>query len=166
MRTVVRYVDPVAAMFALATAVGVLIVQEGPLLALVCGASVLVVGAVANVVAHRIAPPKPPEPTPEHRPEPPVAAPASWHYPLTKRQAEVALLLADPGGLSNKDIADQLFISERGVEAMVQVIFNRLSEHTKREFHSRTQVALWVKERMAAHPQAPPEPPARRPVPR
>jgi DNA-binding NarL/FixJ family response regulator len=162
MRSFVARLDPLPVLLALITAAAIWLMREGPEWALLGGASVLVFGVLAEIVARRF---MRPEPTPAVAPSA-GPAPAHWYEPLTKRQSEVALLLADEEGLSNKDIADRLFISERGVEAMVQVIFNRLSEHTKREFHSRTQVALWVKERMAAHPPAPPEPPARRPVPR
>ena len=161
MRSLAR-LDPLAVLLALITGAAIWLIREGLEWALLGGASVLVVGIVAEVAARRIVRPKL-EPTPAP-PATAVAPPAHWYHPLTKRQAEVALLLADPAGLSNKDIADRLFITERGVEAMVQVIFNRLSEYTKREFHSRTQVALWVNERMAAHPPGTPEPPTRRPV--
>ena len=160
MSTVVRSIGPVATVFALATAVGILIAQEGPVLAILGAASVLLVGVIAEIVARRVVRQVPPPAAPT------VAAPAYWYYPLTKRQSEVAVLLADPAGLSNKEIADRLFIGERGVEATVQNIFNKLSEHTAREFHNRTQVALWVKERMAEHPPEPPKPPAPRTVPR
>jgi DNA-binding NarL/FixJ family response regulator len=159
MERVVRHFDPVVAAFAGAIAVAVLVIQEGPVLALICAASVLVVGVIAEPVARRIVPDKPPEP-----PAPPVPAPAYWYHPLTKRQSEIAELLADPAGLSNKEIGKRLFITDRGVEGMVQNIFNSLSKHTGREFHSRTQVALWVNERKAAHPPAAPEPPTRRTV--
>jgi len=162
MRTIVGRADPLAAAIAAMTAVAIWLVGEGFEWALLGAASVLVVGVVSEIVARRIVRHAPPPAVVA----PSVAAPAYWYHPLTKRQSEVAVLLADPAGLTNKEIADRLFIGERGVEATVQNIFNKLSEHTAREFHNRTQVALWVKERMAEHPSEPPKPPAPRTVPR
>lgn len=56
--------------------------------------------------------------------------------PLANREAEVAQLVAQ--GLSNKDIAVRLFISERTVDSHVRSILNKLG------FNSRAQVAVWV----------------------
>ena len=55
---------------------------------------------------------------------------------LSKREAEVAGLVA--GGLSNRDIARTLYLSERTVESHVQSILNKLG------FHTRTQIATWA----------------------
>lgn len=55
---------------------------------------------------------------------------------LGKREAEVAKLLA--GGLSNKQIASRLFLSERTVDSHVRSILNKLG------FSSRAQIAAWV----------------------
>ena len=55
---------------------------------------------------------------------------------LGRREAEVAKLLAE--GLSNKQIATRLFISERTVDSHVRSILNKLG------FNSRAQVAAWV----------------------
>jgi tetratricopeptide (TPR) repeat protein len=57
---------------------------------------------------------------------------------LTSREREVAELLAK--GMSNRAIADALFIGERTVETHVSNILAKL------EFSSRTQVADWVTE--------------------
>ncbi len=57
---------------------------------------------------------------------------------LTEREREVAALIAQ--GQSNRQIADQLVISERTVESHVANILLKL------EFVSRTQVAAWVVE--------------------
>ena len=56
--------------------------------------------------------------------------------PPGNREAEVAHLVAE--GLSNKDIAARLFISERTVDSHVRSILNKLG------FNSRAQVAVWV----------------------
>jgi len=59
--------------------------------------------------------------------------------PISRRESEVAALVAQ--GLTNRDIAQQLFISERTVDGHVQAIL------TKLEFRSRAQIASWVTER-------------------
>jgi DNA-binding NarL/FixJ family response regulator len=60
--------------------------------------------------------------------------------PLTARQYEVAILIAQ--GLTNRQIADALVISERTVDTHVQNILGRL------ELTTRTQVAAWLIERL------------------
>lgn len=55
---------------------------------------------------------------------------------LTRRGQEVAELVAL--GLTNREIGERLFLSERTVEWHVQQIMNRLG------FNSRSQVAAWV----------------------
>ncbi|MBL7501281.1 AAA family ATPase [Frankia sp. CNm7] len=59
--------------------------------------------------------------------------------PLSPREAEVAELVA--GGLTNRQIAAKLFISERTAQTHVQHILTRLG------FSSRTQIATWVSTR-------------------
>jgi DNA-binding CsgD family transcriptional regulator len=56
--------------------------------------------------------------------------------PLAKREIEVAGLVAE--GLSNKQIAARLFISERTVATHVGHILNKLG------FNSRAQIAGWI----------------------
>jgi predicted ATPase/DNA-binding CsgD family transcriptional regulator len=56
--------------------------------------------------------------------------------PLAKREVEVATLIAE--GLSNKQIAARLFISERTVATHVGHILNKLG------FNSRAQIAGWM----------------------
>ena len=58
---------------------------------------------------------------------------------LTRREREVATLVA--GGLGNRDIADQLFLSKRTVDSHIEHIFAKLG------FSSRTQLTNWVLER-------------------
>jgi len=55
---------------------------------------------------------------------------------LAKREDDVARLVAE--GLSNKQIAARLFISERTVDSHVRSILNKLG------FNSRTQIAAWM----------------------
>ncbi len=55
---------------------------------------------------------------------------------LTAREREIATLIAR--GRSNREIADQLVVSERTVESHVANILSKL------DFASRTQVAAWV----------------------
>src|SRR5207245_2171316 len=75
----------------------------------------------------------------------PVVAPS-----LTRREREVAILVAQ--GLTNREIATRLFISERTAESHVEQIRGKLG------FRSRVQIANWV--------AAGSEPPARgRPLP-
>jgi non-specific serine/threonine protein kinase len=61
--------------------------------------------------------------------------------PLTRRELEVAPLVGS--GLSNREIAERLQISQRTVESHVESILRKLG------FGSRTQVAAWVVEREA-----------------
>ncbi len=57
---------------------------------------------------------------------------------LTPREAEVALLVAR--GLTNREVAGQLYLSVRTVEVHVDRILTKLS------FHTRTQLAAWAHE--------------------
>ena len=124
MRAVASRFDPLAATLALLTGGALFALQEGPVLALLCAASVLVVGVLAPAIAERATP---------------AARSDRWYAPLTRREADVALLIAE--GLSNKQIAERLGIGERGVESHVFNIMNRLS------FHNRTQIAVWIREK-------------------
>jgi predicted ATPase/DNA-binding CsgD family transcriptional regulator len=70
--------------------------------------------------------------------EPDDALPPGSRPRLTRREAEVAALAA--GGLTNRDIAAQLFLSVRTVEVHVDHILTKLG------FHTRTQLAAWALE--------------------
>ncbi|ONI92624.1 LuxR family transcriptional regulator [Saccharothrix sp. ALI-22-I] len=63
--------------------------------------------------------------------------------PLTRRERDVALLIAE--GLSNKDIAARLLIGQRTVESHAEHILSKLG------VTSRSHVAVWVAERQATH---------------
>jgi DNA-binding NarL/FixJ family response regulator len=56
--------------------------------------------------------------------------------PLAKRELEVATLIGD--GLTNRQIGERLFISERTVTTHVGNILNKLG------FDSRVQIASWL----------------------
>jgi non-specific serine/threonine protein kinase len=59
--------------------------------------------------------------------------------PLTRRELAVAQLIAH--GLTNRQIAAELVITEGTVSNYIQRIMNRLG------FHSRAQIAVWIAER-------------------
>jgi predicted ATPase/DNA-binding CsgD family transcriptional regulator len=79
------------------------------------------------------------------RPVPaPATGPASGAGPLTRREREVAALVAQ--GMSNRRIAAALVLSPRTVDGHVEHILAKLG------FGSRTQVAAWVTEKPGTHP--------------
>ena len=126
MRSFAARFDAVALAIALVAGAVVFIIQEGPVLALLSAASVLVVGLVAETILHRLK-------------RSADTLTREWHAPLTRHQAEVALLVSE--GLTNKEIAARLGIGERGAEANVFTILNKL------EFHNRTQIGVWIREK-------------------
>jgi len=69
-----------------------------------------------------------PTPTPE---EPPSSA--DQPTVLTPREVEIAVLVTQ--GLTNRQIAEELYVSERTVETHVRRILKKLG------LHSRTQIA-------------------------
>ena len=68
--------------------------------------------------------------------EPAPTAPRHTPLTLTPRQLEVARLVAQ--GLTNKEIASRLFVSERTAEGHIDQICNKLG------FNSRVQIAAWL----------------------
>lgn len=74
---------------------------------------------------------------PDRDPSAPLDDTAAQKYGgLTGREGQVAQLVAQ--GLSNREIATQLVVSERTVETHVGNILSKLN------FHSRTQIGVWV----------------------
>jgi non-specific serine/threonine protein kinase len=67
------------------------------------------------------------------------ADPSGEVSPLSRRERDVVALVA--AGLTNKQIADRLFIAERTAEGHVERIRNKLG------FRSRTEVATWAVQR-------------------
>jgi non-specific serine/threonine protein kinase len=92
---------------------------------------------VARPSAEPVQPVEPVEPV-----EPVAADPSAGRStrptPLTRRELEVAALVAQ--GLTNRQIAEQLVISEWTVDSHVRHILNKL------DFRSRAQVATWAVE--------------------
>jgi DNA-binding NarL/FixJ family response regulator len=66
----------------------------------------------------------------------PGAAAATSPATLSRRELEIARLVAE--GLTNREIASRLFISNRTVETHVTNMLNKLGAS------SRTQLARWV----------------------
>jgi len=158
MRTLSALRDPYAVLLAAAAAVGLLVAQEGPVVALMAAASVLVFRAAAGVAIERWRPARP-DPRPEPPPTAPVAPPGQpWYHPLTRRESEVALLVAQ--GLTNKQIASALrsertvdgHLTERGVDSHVQHIMDKLSKELQTDVNRRAQISAWATER---RPRAP-----------
>jgi DNA-binding CsgD family transcriptional regulator len=72
--------------------------------------------------------------------------------PLSKREREVVVMVA--AGMTNKEIAQRLFIAERTAEGHVERIRNKLG------VRSRTGVATWAMEHGLRPPTLDKPPPA------
>jgi DNA-binding NarL/FixJ family response regulator len=66
--------------------------------------------------------------------------------PLTAREGEVAAMVAQ--GMSNRQIAQELFLSERTIEVHVSKILRKL------ELASRTEIASWTTEQRLIAPNS------------
>jgi len=84
-------------------------------------------------VAFAVADEQPPKPAPSVK--------AASDTVLTPRQLEIARLIA--GDLTNRQIADRLFLSERTVETHITNILNKLG------LNSRIQLSRWLAEASA-----------------
>jgi len=143
MRTVVDLRDPFALLLAVAVAVTLLAFQEGPLVAVLAGLSVLLVGVAARPLADRVIQRSPSPISPPGQP---------WYYPLTRRESEVALLLSE--GLTHREIGERLHsdrtvdghLTERSVDTNVQNIMNKLN------MNRAPQISAWVAERRPRNP--------------
>lgn len=93
-------------------------------LAVAAGLAVAAVGEVAGQLIRR-------------RP-PPDSAPAAGSHPLSPREVQVAVLIAQ--GLTSKEVGRKLFIERGTVDTHVQHIYNKLS------IESRPQLAIWLVE--------------------
>jgi DNA-binding CsgD family transcriptional regulator len=144
--------DPVGIALAAVGAVVVLLLQQGPETAVLVGVAILVFRVAAGLAIERIWPTPPLTVVPPGSP---------WYFPLTKRESEVAELVAV--GHTNQQIADELHsdrtvdgrMTTRGVDAHVQNIFNKLG------FNRRAQIAAWV---IKNRPPKPEKMPSERPV--
>ena len=73
-------------------------------------------------------------------PQPAAPTDSNGNGPLTSREKQVALLIAD--GLTNPEIAGRLRMAERTADAHVEHIRNKLG------LRSRSQIAVWAHERL------------------
>jgi DNA-binding NarL/FixJ family response regulator len=158
MRALTDLRDRYAVILAAVCAVALLVAQEGPFVALLAAASVLLFRAAAGLAMERWRPARP-EPRPESPPPAPVVPPGQpWYHPLTRRESEVALLVAQ--GLTNKQIASALHsertvdghLTDRGVDSHVQHIMDKLSKELQIDVNRRAQISAWVTERRPRSP--------------
>ncbi|MFG1853771.1 ATP-binding protein [Actinomadura geliboluensis] len=81
---------------------------------------------------------------PAAAPGSPAARPAGGAHPLTERELQVAVLVAE--GLSNRDIAERLTIAKRTADSHIEHILAKLG------YSSRAQVAAWITAQDASSP--------------
>lgn len=121
------------AAIAAATVLANLVLGVAWLVALLAGGAVLLFGELSPRLFGSPSPAVVQPPASVADPGPPGV------YPLTRKEVEVAILVAH--GRTNKEIASQLFNSERTIDNHVQHIYNKLT------IDSRAELALWVQER-------------------
>lgn len=138
MRALVELRDPVAFAFAAAAALAALWFGHD-LLAIAAAVLAVLVSRVGAGLALRR-----PSPVPARGA---AMSGANWFAPLTRREADVAVLIRD---MTNKEIAERLVLSERTIDNHVANIMNKLN------LHHRAQIAAWVTERN--RPSLPPKP--------
>ena len=149
MRVLSDLRDPYAVVLAVVVAVGLLVAQEGPVVALLAAVSVMVVRAATGLAIER----RRPAHSEPQTPTPVVPSRQPWYHPLTERESQVALLVAD--GLTNKEIAKMLpsertvdgHVVEKTVDSHVQHIFDKLSKELGIEVNRRAQISAWVTKR-------------------
>lgn len=134
MRALAELRDPVAFAFAAAAALAALWLGHD-LLAMTAAVLAVLVSRVGAGLALR----RPHLATAQRREV--VAPGANWFAPLTRREADVAVLIRD---MTNKEIAERLVLSERTIDNHVANIMNKLN------LHHRAQIASWVTERNTA----------------
>ena len=156
MRTLAGLHDPFGIVLAVAAAITLLAFQEGPLVALIAAVSVLAVRAATAPIIDRWRPRAPAPPAPSFPPRPPGQP---WYFPLSRRESEVAVLVADH---TNEEIANLLpstrtvdgHIVERTVDTHVKNIMDKLSKELGRDVNRRAQITEWVTERRPRDPVA------------
>ena len=133
--------DPVGIALAVAGAAVVFFLQQGLETTVLVGVAILAFRVAAGLAVERF------------WPTPPALPPGSpWYFPLTKRESEVAELVAE--GYTNKEIAERMHsertpdghLTERGIEAHIQNIRNKL------DVNRRAQIAAWVIQNRAPEP--------------
>jgi DNA-binding NarL/FixJ family response regulator len=132
MRALVELRDPVAVAFAAAAAVAALWLGHDLVAIGAATLVVLITRLGAGLALRRPAPPPP------LREQEAAFRDGPWFAPLTRREADVAVLIRDS---TNKEIAERLVLSERTIDNHVQNIMNKLN------LHHRAQIASWVTER-------------------
>ena len=156
MRIARGFIDPLGVTLAVATGVAIVLLQEGPVIAVVGALSVLAVRVIAGILAVR-----------GFRPSDPATnlLPAQWYAPLSPKEAEVALLVVE--GLKDREIAERLDRDVKTVQTHLSHCFDKLTDDTGTPFHNRAQVAVWItQQRSRATRSTAPEPPRRNSVPK
>ncbi|OLC57537.1 MAG: hypothetical protein AUH85_03085 [Chloroflexi bacterium 13_1_40CM_4_68_4] len=129
MRALQQLRDPVGFALAAITGAAIVALQEGIVVAAICAVAVLAFRVVAGVVAERGA----------RAPVHVIGSAEEPFAPLTRKQIEIAELVAE--GMTNREIAERLVLSERTIDNHVFHIMNKLN------VHRRTEIGVWIVER-------------------